>query len=60
MRSASWFISVDFGKEEMFKKSQQNVAEAKAVLFLIDKLFKRDKGLSIGVIAPYTSQIKLI
>ena len=44
----------------MFKKSQQNVAEAKAVLFLIDKLFKRDKGLSIGVIAPYTSQIKLI
>jgi len=60
MRSPSWFISVDFGKEEMFKKSQQNAAEAKGVLFLIDKLFMRDKMLSIGVIAPYQSQIKLI
>ena len=49
-----------YGKEETVKKSQQNIAEAKGVMFLINKLVSKDKRLSIGVIAPYQSQIKCI
>lgn len=60
MRSASWFIDVSYGREEMVKKSQQNTSEADVVMFLIDKLFMKDKNISIGVIAPYQSQIKCI
>ena len=36
------------------------MSEAKAVMFQIDKLMMNDKNISIGVIAPYKGQIKLL
>lgn len=60
MISASWFIDISHGRDETIKKSQHNMSEAKAVMFLIDKLMMNDKNISIGVIAPYKGQIKLL
>ena len=41
-------------------KSQQNKEEGDAIVFLIKRLMAKNRSLSIGVIAPYKSQIKYL
>ena len=60
MKYPSWFIDISYGVEECNKKSQQNVEEAKAIYYLIRQLTTVDRALTIGVIAPYKSQIKYL
>lgn len=60
LKSSSMFFDVAYGKEEVMKKSFINEEEAKCVSILIKRLVTLAPDLSIGVIAPYKGQVKLI
>lgn len=60
LKASSMFFDVDYGMEEVMKKSFINEAEADCVTILIKRLVFLAPELSIGVIAPYKGQVKLI
>ena len=57
VQSPSIFFDVTYGNEEKLKKSFSNEAEKNCIVSLLKRLLV-DKNLSIGVIAPYKSQVK--
>jgi senataxin len=60
MTSPSWFFDIKYGREERLKKSYQNEAEAILVVYLAERMLAMGRDLTIGIIAPYKSQIKNI
>jgi superfamily I DNA and/or RNA helicase len=51
------FFDIAYGFEEKLKKSYSNEEEKNCIMALLKRLLK-DKNLTIGVIAPYKSQVK--
>ena len=54
------FCDVTYGVEESCDRDFINRAEVECIRTMIERLIKRDDFLTIGVIATYKEQVKLI
>lgn len=60
MKNAALLIDLQYTKEENRNKSYYNQTEALCINRFVKMLLKEDMNLEIGIISPYSEQIKFI